>query len=331
MRIYLLFLCLFTCCKMVTAQQFYTPAGDATMTAIGEYNLTPAEYAGVKFVAGAVWCSKQVSLNTSFDLRFKMSIDIVRGSGADGACIVFGENITQGSVNKWGGYLGYYNEHRNPKNPEFVNSFAIEIDHYQNGFETNDPIPHYDHLQVTRDGDYYAVIPGGEYTPIHPAGERISTGRYDDYLIRWSCADSTLKIYYNDELRITCKIPYRNIFKKTDNITWGFTGGAAASYSNHMVKDIRLIETSSCIRNEQFSIHPMTNGHYHIKGFSATVSEVGVKVFDYAGQMVYFNTFPTAEHILDEEINLDYITEGIYIVRFSTRRSNKAIKFAVRK
>lgn len=258
-------------------QEFYPPAGGAIEDSTGVYNLTPGYLYGLLFPATAVWSKMGIDFNAGFEIRFRAAMDIVGGRGADGFCLVFGEKIQPASTNGYGGFLGYYNkQQKRYKNPDFLNSFALEIDHYPNGFEMNDPIPHYDHLMVTKNGHYYNVLPGGGPAPLFPDGDSAETGEYHQYKIIWDCADSSFKVFLDDDLRLQATVDYRNIFIKPDNIRWGFTGGAGGSYSNHYVRDISYVKNNICITEDNFVVYPGEYGAYNYKG--ATVSNAQITI-----------------------------------------------------
>lgn len=220
------------------SQLFNPPVGTAVLVSTGEYNLTTPCNG-----AGAIWCTSQVSFQRSWELTFDASFDIVTGGGADGLCAVFGENLTKTSINRHGGFLGYYHANPNSPNQEFLNSFAVEVDIFNNGSNTQkmgDVGIAADHIMVARDGMYTMVPPGGGPVQAIAAQPYITDNQFRAYKIIWDCNTNTLTVYVDNALRITSNFDYRTIFSNPNNVNWGFTAATASSCSNHRVKNINL-------------------------------------------------------------------------------------------
>jgi len=239
------------------AQVFNPPVGIATSLGGGAYNLTPSASCGV-YHAGAIWCTTPLSFNTSFILTYQSSSDIFSGSGADGICAVFGSNLTPLSLNGTAGYLGYYDN--GGTNPDFKKSFAVEFDIFNDNPIVNDPAGLGDHTMVARDANPYTVLPGASPIQTSPTLSNIKDKRFHTYTITWNCSANTLRVYFDDSLRITSVYDYRTIFTNPNVVNWGLTAGIGSSCSNQIVKNINLIVTdscsSACFLGAQFSAVP---------------------------------------------------------------------------
>lgn len=325
MRTYIIFL---LALLSVTAygQTFHPPVGSAMVVSAGAYNLTPDNYAGVSFATGAVWSTNNISFNSGFEIKFKLAVDLVKHYGADGICVVFGENINPLSLNGQGGNLGYYND-KGGTNDDFQNSFAVEIDHYPNHEDANDDEDSTDHIMIAKNGGYYNVLPGGEAVSIYPSGGQIATGEFNEYKIQWNCSNNSLKVYFNDSLRMNCRVDYPSIFTRPDYVKWGFTGAAALSYSNHILKDISFSLKSYCPQLDNFIIYPGQGGMYHISGISSTEHDIAFKIYNIVGQLVYSGNLKPVNYHVQQSIHLGNIATGIYLIKFDTRKENNTLKF----
>jgi len=239
------------------AQTFFPPVGTATVNPGGAYNLTPSAACGA-YNAGAIWCKTPLSFNTSFTLTYQASSDIVRSYGADGICVVFGSNLTSVSLNGTAGYLGYYDN--GTANPDFKNSCAVEFDIFNDGATLNDPGGLGDHTMVARNANPLSVPPGASPVQTSPTLSSLKDGRFHTYTITWNCNANTLRVYFDDTLRITSVYDYRTIFTNPNIVSWGLTAGIGASCSNQIVKNINLIVTdtcsTSCFVGAQISVNP---------------------------------------------------------------------------
>ena len=226
-------------------QSFYPPVGVTVSTGAASWNMTPAAACTGAYLTGAIWCTTPVNFNNPFTLTFRTNVDIVRGIGADGICVVFGQNLTPTSINGYAGYIGYYNPDTATPNPQFLQSFAVEFDIFNNYPIVNDPSGMNDHTMISRDGNPYNVTPGSAPVPIRPSGNTIKDATYHNYKIVWCPASITMTVYFEDSLRITSHFDYRTIFTSTTpTVNWGITAGIGSSCSDQLIQDIVMTATS---------------------------------------------------------------------------------------
>ena len=225
--------------QQLRSQTFYTPVGVATTTGTSSWNMTPSSACTGAYLAGAIWCTTPVNFNLPFTLTFQTKADIVLGSGADGICAVFGQNLTSASLNGNAGYLGYYNPDTSAPNAQFLQSFAVEYDIFNDYPIVNDPTWTNDHAMIARDGNPYRVPPGGAAVTIMPSGASIKDNVFHHYKITWCPASTTLNVYFEDTLRMSSVFDYRTIFTTT-TVNWGFTAGIGSSCSDQYLQDVVL-------------------------------------------------------------------------------------------
>ena len=227
------------------AQSFYPPVGVTVSTGASSWNMTPASACTGAYLTGAIWCTTPVNFNNPFTLTFQTNVDIVRGIGADGICVVFGQNLTPTSINGYAGDIGYYNPDTATPNPQFLQSFAIEFDIFNNYPILNDPSAMNDHTMISRDGNPYSITPGSAPVPIRPSGTTIKDATYHNYKIVWCPASTTLNVYFEDSLRIVSHFDYRTIFTTTTpSVNWGITAGIGSSCSDQLIQDIVMTAIS---------------------------------------------------------------------------------------
>ena len=249
-------------------QSFSTPVGVTASTGPGTWNMTPAAACTGAYLAGAIWCTTPVDFSNAFTLTFQTSVDIVRGVGADGICVVFGQHLTPTSINGNAGYIGYYNADTSVPNPDFQQSFAVEFDIFNDYPIVNDPSGLPDHTMIARDGNPYHVPTGGSAVQIRPSGASIEDGTYHNYKIHWCPDSTTLTVYFEDSARIISHFDYRTVFSGTTSVNWGISAGIGSSCSDQFIKNINLvIETcasvvSPCLTNSlviNTGYNPITN------------------------------------------------------------------------
>ncbi len=223
----------------VTGQTFYPPVSIATIVTPGVYNLTPASICGGGH-KGAIWCTTTVDFTNSFTLNFKASFDQAVAPGADGICVVFGQNITPTSINLTDAFFGYFNWiGMFPPNPDFDKSIGIEFDTYDNSFNPYlDDIPGVDHTSICINAVPTTPITGP--IAISPSTNNVKDGNFHDYRVEWCPDTHTMKVFYNDTLRLNSVYDYTTVFTTPTTIHWGISGGTGAACSNQIVKNITL-------------------------------------------------------------------------------------------
>jgi gliding motility-associated-like protein len=223
----------------VHGQVFSPPVGIATIIIPGTYNLTPASICGSPYHAGAIWCTTTIDFTNSFVLTYQANFDHAVGSGADGICVAFGQNITPTSINGTNALLGYYTTEGSPPNPDFNNSFGVEFDIFDNSFNPYlDDIAGIDHTAICLNAIPTTPLLGP--VAISPSVSDVKDATYHNYRIEWCPSTITLKVFYNDTLRLTSVYDYRTVFTTPTSVHWGFSGGTGASCSNQLVRDIVL-------------------------------------------------------------------------------------------
>jgi gliding motility-associated-like protein len=227
------------------AQTFSPPVGIASVIGPGIYNLTPSSPCTGTFLGGAMWCTTTVDFNNSFVLNFDANFTTSGGSGADGFCTVFGQNLTATSINGTDGWLGYYNPFGVP-NPEFDKSFAVEFDIFNNFPAVSDPAGSNDHTMIARDATATLVMPGAAPVSVRSTGASVEDGTYHAYRIEWCPLYNTLKVFVDNALRIYSNFNYRTIFTTPAAVKWGFTAGIGSSCTNQYLRSIVLTTGTAC-------------------------------------------------------------------------------------
>lgn len=226
----------------VLSQSFYPPVGDALSIAPGMYNLAHSSNS-----AGAVWSTTKVNFQKGWILTFEAQFDILQSAGADGICVVFGDNLRDTSLNYNGGCIGYYHLDSNNINPDFLQSFAVEVDIYENNPYANDPGDNYDHIMLALNGDFYNVPTGGVSVHAISGKRSIKDTTYHNYRICWDYDNFTLSVYVDNILRISSTYSYHSFFTQPASVKWGFTSATGGSRSNHFIRNIQMAESNGCI------------------------------------------------------------------------------------
>ncbi len=233
----------FFCSHTCISQVFSPPVSAATLLSPGVYNLTPTgSSCASPYAVGAIWCTTTIDFSNSFTLTFEASIDHAVGRGADGICVDFGQNITTTSFNGTNAFLGYYNTIGSPANPDFNQSFGVEFDIFDNSYNPAfiSDIPGTDHTAICPNAVMTTPCPGGGPASISPTRTNIKDGLYHRYKIEWCPATTTMKVYYEDTLRINSVYNYASLFTTPGSVHWGFSGGTGAECSNQILKNIVL-------------------------------------------------------------------------------------------
>jgi hypothetical protein len=173
---------------------------------------------------GSMWYRKKADLNQDFDLSANFNFGTADGAGADGIVFAFQNVCTSAGVGGGGiGILGV------------TPSLFVEFDTYQN---TNYNDPTFDHIGILRNGD---VTHNAGNSLVAPTGIVAGNGNVEngqDYLVRiwWTTADSTLRVYVNNDLRATYTgNVVDNIFNGSPYVYWGFTAATGGYNNNHQV------------------------------------------------------------------------------------------------
>ncbi len=203
------------------AQTQFQINGNGSQLSLGNecYRLTTAS--NNKF--GSMWFRKKADLTKDFDMSANLNFGTNNG-GADGIVFAF-QNVCTSSGGGGGG-IGIAG---------VSPSLSVEFDTYQNG-EYNDPTN--DHVGILKNGNVDHLAANSLVAPvsIDPANANVENGA--DWLVRilWTHTDSTLKVYVNNNLRIsyTGNI-VASIFGGSPYVYWGFTAATGGLNNEHKV------------------------------------------------------------------------------------------------
>ncbi len=196
--------------------QVYYLNGNALNTGEDCYQLTTNS----GFQVGSVWYADQVDLSQSLDLQFVLNLGD-SDQGADGICFVL-QTVGVDALGDAGGGLGFLGE-------DFLPSFAIEFDTYQNG-NYGDPF-----------GDHIAMVSNGNVD--HTAGTAIAgpvqadafsadieDGEDHQGRVTWDPVEQVVRVYFDCELRLEGFIDLvDDIFQGQNQVFFGFTAGTGGS------------------------------------------------------------------------------------------------------
>ncbi|PKP05360.1 MAG: hypothetical protein CVU11_00195 [Bacteroidetes bacterium HGW-Bacteroidetes-6] len=166
---------------------------------------------------GCAWNRGQISFAAAFDYSVQMYFGAAAG-GADGCAFVF-QNSPQGisQCGSNGGQLGAGG---------ISNSVVIEFDTYDNDNPAHVYDMAVDHTAIEIDGDMNG--PGAPLCgPVQadPLDGLLADGLLHTLRVTWDPATTTLCVYVDASLRITCVYDYVNlVFGGNPNVWWGFTG-----------------------------------------------------------------------------------------------------------
>lgn len=172
---------------------------------------------------GSAWWRKKADLNQDFDLTVNLNFGTKDGNGADGIVFAF-QNVCTSSGGGGGG-IGI-----NGVTP----SLFVEFDTWQNG-NYNDPV--FDHVAIMKNGDVTHNSANQLAAPVGIEAGNPNVENGQDYLVHilWTHADSTLKVFVSNNLRISYTgNVVANIFSGNPYVYWGFT--AATGGSNNLQK-----------------------------------------------------------------------------------------------
>lgn len=203
------------------SQSLFQLNGNGGQTDLGNncYRLTQA----TNNQFGSMWYRKKADLTQDFDMEANLNFGSNNG-GADGIVFAF-QNVCT-SAGGGGGGIGI-----SGVNP----SFFVEFDTYTNG-EYNDP--NYDHIAVLKNGNVNHV---GSNSLVAPTGIISGNGNVEtgaDFLVRiwWTAADTTLRVYVNNDLRVTYTgNVVSDIFGGSPYVYWGFTAATGGLNNLHRV------------------------------------------------------------------------------------------------
>ncbi|MPM13317.1 hypothetical protein SDC9_59673 [bioreactor metagenome] len=166
---------------------------------------------------GCAWNRGTISFATAFDYSVQMYFGAAAG-GADGCAFVFQnspEGISQCGNN--GGQLGAGG---------ISNAVVVEFDTYDNDNPSHIFDIAVDHTAIEIDGDMQG--PGAPLCgPIQadPLDGLLADGLLHNLRVTWDPATTSLSVYVDGSLRLSCVYDYiNNVFGGNPNVWWGFTG-----------------------------------------------------------------------------------------------------------
>ncbi|WNJ17664.1 lectin-like domain-containing protein [Pontibacter sp. G13] len=188
----------------------FTIGGDATVSDLGCYQLTPA----TGNQSGVMWFDSLANLSEDFRIEVEMYLGD-NDAGADGIAFSFHNDPEGiGFVGGAGGGFGLGG---------LVPSLNVEFDTYKNGVEMTA-----DHISIFQDGGQANVLTAAVQASATNAN--IEDGAFHTVIIDWDEATTTLEVYFDGSLRATYTGDIvTDIFGGTEKVVFGFsaaTGGA---------------------------------------------------------------------------------------------------------
>ena len=167
---------------------------------------------------GAIWSPQPIDLNNDFDMIFDIYVGANDVWGADGMGFVLQENAT--GIGDIGAGMGFADPQGFPAIS--ANSFAVEIDVYDNGgsVPTDDAN---DHIGINSNGskDHNLLAP-----VTFPGNQEVSDGGYHEFRVQWDATNSILAIYWEGNALPMVVFNYdiiNNIFAGNSSVYWGWT------------------------------------------------------------------------------------------------------------
>ena len=209
--------CIMLCCFWQTAlmwgqDQVYYLNGNALNTGEDCYQLTTNS----GFQVGSVWYADQVDLSQPLDLQFVLNLGN-SDQGADGICFVL-QTVGVNALGDAGGGLGFLGT-------DFLPSFAVEFDTYQNG-DYGDPFG--DHIAMVSNGNVDHTAGTAIAGPVQADAfdPNIEDGEDHQGRVTWDPVDQVVRVYFDCELRLEGFIDLvDDIFEGQNQVFFGFTAG----------------------------------------------------------------------------------------------------------
>ncbi len=190
--------------------------GNALSTGEDCYQLTSA----LGFQVGSVWYADQVDLSQPLDLQFLINLGN-SDQGADGICFVL-QTVGVDALGDAGGGLGFLGT-------DFLPSFAIEFDTYQNG-DYGDPVG--DHIAMVSNGNVDHTAGTAIAGPVQADAfsANIEDGEEHQGRVIWDPVLQTVQVYFDCELRLEGFVDLiDDIFEGQNQVYFGFTAGTGGS------------------------------------------------------------------------------------------------------
>lgn len=216
-RLYIIFLFLLLSSPL-SAQYFLNRS--AVQTNDSCFQLTSEK----EFDVGSIWFPEKVDLRNNFDLIMDMFFGCQDFNGADG--IVFGLQPVSASVGQAGEGLGIGGVQP---------SLGVEFDTYQN---ENRSDPTFDHVAIMANGNVTHQGPNNLAGPVQAdlRNPNIETCRFLPLRVTWDAPSTTLKVYFNCELRLEYTGDIVNdIFGGDPFVFYGFAAATGGLFNRQEV------------------------------------------------------------------------------------------------
>lgn len=226
-KFYSIFFMSLLCAASVFAQ---TLQGNASMLAPSlpgstDYQLTPA----APFQRGAYWNNVALNLANNFTISAELNFGNQTGpastpgfgTGADGIAFVLQSTGTS-ALGTVGEGLGY---------GEIVNSFAVEMDTWQN---TNRFDPAEDHLAFMKNGDVTHNTAANSNANRYILATDLEDGLWHSFTVSWNAATSTMTTTLDGIVRsFTGNV---QAIIGAASVTYGFTSATGAALNQHRIR-----------------------------------------------------------------------------------------------
>lgn len=180
----------------------------------------------IPYISGSAWYEKAIDLNMPFEMVICLVLGEKDLDGADGITFVFHPTMRTGFRGEGMGFGG------------LIPSLGLEFDTYQN-YHLSDPFE--DHLAVMVNGQTFH-----EYDVFAPISlSNLEDGNRHRLRITWEPADKELKIYLDNQLRLTYTADLvKEIFGDNSKVYWGVTAatGRLSNYQDICIKKLVFAE-----------------------------------------------------------------------------------------
>lgn len=289
--------------------------GSSTNNGGGCINLTNASN---NYETGMAWHQSSISLRHDFDFTFS----VTQNGTAEGMAFVMQQNGNTVYTADAGADMGYYGI--GTTHNLFAKSLAIEFDIYNNNSNYNDS----NNSHITLVKNKIATALKGPYS-ITPY---LGNGASNTIRIVWSATSKTLTLYRNGSVLFSHNEDIENtIFSGNPTIYFGFTGATGGLNATQSFC-VQSLDTTLGIKQQllnQFSIYPNpTRSVLNLK-VPKDIAITKIIITDLTGKVIK-NQFVSENKISEAntiQINVDYLTRGMYIVEMFSGEEKFISKF----
>ncbi|GAB5539795.1 MAG: hypothetical protein Salg2KO_18980 [Salibacteraceae bacterium] len=216
-------------CLENTAKAQYTVGGNAINQGNSCFRLTPAVIGN----KGYVYRSSSISLNDSFNLKFRVNLG-TNNAGGEGIMFVLRDSLMPDFIGGAGNSLGF-----NAASMD-SNSLGVELDTHEDPGK-NDIAA--DHVAILKNGSTNHSGANSLAAPVQALANNanIEDGNNHTFQIKWSPNTQTLSVYLDCKLRLTYTGDIVNdIFDGDDLVFWGLLGttGGNVNVQSFCVPDL---------------------------------------------------------------------------------------------